>query len=155
MALEIEHKYLVDANSWKSAARQGSARIVQGYISRGNGHTVRVRIKGENAFLTVKGPSEGATRAEFEYNIPVKDAEEMLELFCRSRIEKVRYEVKIGDHLWEVDEFEGANTGLILAEIELSSEDEPYEKPDWVTEEVTYDFRYSNAHLSETPYNSW
>jgi CYTH domain-containing protein len=155
MATEIEHKYLVDADLWKQETPERSFRIVQGYISRANGRTVRVRIKGENGYLTVKGPSVGASREEFEYRIPLNDAEDMLQLFCPSIIEKVRYEVTVDGLRWEVDEFSGANQGLILAEIELSSPDQSYEKPVWLLTEVTYDPRYSNASLSEKPYCTW
>lgn len=155
MATEIEHKYLVDTTLWRQVTPESSFRIVQGYISRGKGRTVRVRIKGENGYLTVKGPSTGASREEFEYRIPLTDAEEMLRLFCPSRIEKVRYEVTVGGLRWEVDEFGGANEGLMIAEIELSSSDQSYEKPVWLKEEVTYDPRYSNASLSETPFSRW
>lgn len=155
MSTEIEHKYLVDASRWNSVRPLKSTRIIQGYISRENSRTVRVRIKGEKGFLTVKGPSSGASREEFEYEIPLRDAEDMLRLFCPLRIEKVRHEVNVGGHGWEVDEFEGPNAGLVLAEIELSSPHQSYIKPDWVTEEVTYDSRYSNARLSETPFCTW
>lgn len=159
MFLEIEHKYLVDRSSWNPSLSERSSRILQGYLVRGSGKTVRVRIKesetGTSGYLTLKGPSNGAARAEFEYPIPAEDARAMLDLFCGNVIEKTRYEVLFEGKRWEVDVFEGANAGLIVAEIELSSPDETYVKPGWITENVTDDPAYSNAALSERPFSSW
>lgn len=129
--------------------------ILQGYLSRANGITVRVRVKGEQGYLTIKGPSSGASREEFEYAIPKADALKLLQLYCPVYIEKTRHEVAFAGKKWEVDVFGGANAGLIVAEIELDHEEEPYEKPEWVTVEVTLDKRYSNAALCEHPYSCW
>ncbi|MFM2207079.1 MAG: hypothetical protein RL213_1054 [Bacteroidota bacterium] len=159
MFLEIEHKYLVDRQSWSPSLAVRSSRILQGYLVREPKKTVRVRIKeneeGSFGFLTLKGPSSGASRAEFEYPVPAEDARFMLELFCRNVIEKTRYDVLFEGKKWEVDVFEGENAGLVVAEIELSSPDESYEKPGWIKDNVTDDPRYSNAALSERPFRSW
>jgi len=155
MHKEIEHKYLVDRERWKQVLPAASARITQGYLVREPGKTVRVRLKGEKAYLTIKGPAQGASRDEFEYALPTSEAEELLRLFCPQRIEKTRYYVEVEGCRWEVDVFEGLNTGLVVAEIELTSEDQQYIRPDWVTEDVTADPRYSNAALAERPFTSW
>jgi adenylate cyclase len=117
--------------------------------------TVRVRLLGERAFLTVKGPTAGASRAEFEYAIPPDDARAMLDLCEKPLIEKTRYVVPHGGLVWEIDEFHGANAGLVVAECELASEDQPLDKPDWVGEEVTGDARYYNSSLVARPFSTW
>jgi CYTH domain-containing protein len=155
MAKETEHKFLVDADSWRKVTPMNSSHVVQGYIARANGVTVRVRTKDEKGFLTIKGPSVGASRDEFEYQIPKQDAENMLQLFCPVQIRKIRHEVVFAGNTWEVDVFEGANAGLIVAEIELPDESWAYEKPGWITSDVTQDRRYSNASLADRPYTSW
>lgn len=155
MATEIERKFLVkgDFLPYVSAAQ----RIVQGYICTQPGRTVRIRIRGEEGFLTIKGASDdkGLSRYEFEQSIPLADAEELLKLCEPGAIDKVRHLVPAGKHTWEVDVFRGANDGLILAEIELESEDEPFDKPDWLGEEVSGDRRYYNSMLTQFPYTEW
>ncbi|HZP64739.1 MAG TPA: CYTH domain-containing protein [Rudaea sp.] len=152
MATEIERKFLVEGTAW----RQGrGTRLVQGYLNRDPQRTVRVRIAGSAGFLTVKGASRGATRSEFEYAIPLADAEALLALVDGPLVEKVRYEITHAGALWEVDEFLGDNAGLVLAEIELEREDQPVMKPAWVGAEVTGDPRYYNANLAAFPYARW
>lgn len=154
MALEIERKFLVDRNLWKPEGEGVAYR--QGYLSRVEDRVVRVRIAGDAAFLTIKGRSEKFSRLEFEYPIPVEDAETQLDLLCeRPLIEKTRYEQKVGAHAWTVDVFTGENDGLVLAEIELSSEDESFERPAWLGEEVSDDPRYFNSNLSISPFAQW
>lgn len=155
MALEIERKYLVKNDSFKAHAHQHT-RLRQGYLSTQKDATVRLRLIHGQGILTIKGPSKGATRSEFEYNIPPQDAEEMLDTLCSGGlIEKIRFEVTHKDHLWVVDVFEGANLGLIVAEIELLSEDEPFAIPHWLGDEVTDDPRYFNSKLLTHPYTAW
>ncbi len=154
--LEIERKYLILSDAYKSEAYK-QTRIVQGFLNTHKERTVRVRIKGEKAFITVKGTSnsEGTTRMEWEKEIPKVDAERMLLICEPNLIEKIRYEIKEGNHIFEVDEFFGENEGLIVAEIELSSENEDFTKPDWLGKEVTGDVRYYNSQLSKLPYRNW
>ena len=155
MPQEIERKFLV-TGEYKPQAYAHS-RIVQGYISSVRGRTVRVRIRGEEGFLTIKGASDekGLSRYEFEQKIPPADAEELLKLCEPGIIDKVRNLVPVGKHTWEVDVFHGDNEGLILAEIDLASEDEPFERPDWVGHEVSGDRRYYNSMLTKYPYKQW
>lgn len=155
MATEIERKFLVKGDFSRQVS--GSQRIVQGYICSQPGRTVRVRIRGNEGFLTIKGASDekGLSRYEFEQKIPLTDAEELLKLCEPGVIDKVRNLVPAGHHTWEVDVFHGDNEGLILAEIELSSEDEPFEHPDWVGQEVSGDRRYYNSMLTKLPYREW
>ena len=156
MATEIERKFLVQGTQWQRTAGHGSGvRICQGYLNRDKDRTVRVRIKGERSFLTVKGISKGASRAEFEYEIPMADAEQLLQLSDGPIIEKNRYVVVHDGSTWEVDEFLGDNSGLVLAEIELRSEDEAFSKPPWLGAEVTHDSRYYNSSLAGCPYGRW
>ena len=137
MATEIERKFIVRGDF--SADVFNSQRIVQGYICAVPGRTVRVRIRGEKGFLTIKGPSDekGLSRYEFEQEVPLADAEQLLKLCEPGAIDKVRHLVRAGKHIWEVDVFHGANEGLVMAEIELASEDEVFEKPEWIGEEVS------------------
>ncbi|MEO0987870.1 MAG: CYTH domain-containing protein [Cyanobacteria bacterium J06639_14] len=154
MAQEIERKFLVRDFSWRDQANKTLYR--QGYIPTQNRTSVRVRIAGDQAYLTVKGPNAGLTRLEFEYAIPVTDAESMLAKLCvPPLIEKWRYTLAIGDHLWEIDEFLGDNAGLVLAEIELTSETDRFVMPPWLGEEVSHDPRYYNANLVKNPYCAW
>ncbi len=154
MAQEIERKFLVDREKIELPAH--GLVIRQGYVPTASKTAVRVRIKGECAYLTLKGESRGAVRAEFEYSIPLEDAIQMLDQFCEGpMIDKTRYEIHIGDHMWEVDLFTGENEGLMVAEIELATEDELFEQPEWVVKEVTDDPRYYNANLIQNPYCSW
>lgn len=155
MALEIERKFLVNGEFRDEAAE--ATRIVQGYLCSAPGRTVRIRTRGSRAYLTIKGStaSEGFSRYEWEKEIPVDEAEELLRLCEGALVEKTRFIVKQGDHLFEVDEFCGENAGLIIAEIELKSEDEQFERPAWLGEEVTGDPRYYNSFLSRNPYSGW
>lgn len=153
MGDEIERKFLTIDESWRG---QGQAtRYVQGYLCRESGRTVRVRIAGEKASLTIKGATTGVSRKEFEYEIPLPDAEELMKLCVRPLIEKTRTVVEFAGKRWEVDEFHGENAGLVVAEIELTREDEPFERPAWVGCEVSHDPRYSNARLTRQPYTTW
>ena len=144
------------AGDFRSEAT-GKTRIVQGYICSEKGRTVRVRIRGDKGYLTVKGASSpsGLSRYEFEREVPLEDAEQMLRLCEPGAIDKERYLVPCGQHTWEVDVFHGSNEGLILAEIELSAEDEPFERPAWLGKEVSGDRRYYNSMLMRTPYRSF
>lgn len=154
MAKEIERKFLVANDAWRALAKGTSYR--QGYLSTVKERTVRVRTVGEKGFLTVKGISVGATRTEFEYEIPAADANEMLDTLCeRPIIEKARYKIPFGGFIWEVDAFAGVNAGLIVAEIELADEGQAFPLPDWIGQEVTGDPRYFNANLIANPYSTW
>jgi len=154
--LEIERKFLVKDSSFKRMARS-SSRIKQGYICSGHGRTVRVRVRDAQAFLTIKGPSldGGLSRYEFEKEITMEEASNLFRLCEPGIIDKTRYLVDSGKHTFEVDEFYGDNEGLVMAEVELSSPDESYEKPDFIGQEVTGDRRYYNSHLRLNPFKSW
>jgi adenylate cyclase len=155
MATEIERKFLVTGDTWKGAV-EAERRIRPGYLTTDRGVTVRARIKGDKAFLTIKGPTEGISRSEYEYEIPVADAEAMLrDLAASGLIEKTRFDVRCGAHLWELDVFDGDNAGLVMAEIELSSPAEGFDMPDWAGKEVSDDPRYYNASLARHPYKHW
>jgi len=156
MKTEIERKFLVAADSWRTDVGAGEL-YEQGYISCDPKKiTVRVRLAGSRGFLTLKGPTEGISRSEMEYEIPADEAKYMLEHFCGDRIvSKTRYLLEANGLQLEIDEFHGENQGLILAEIELESEDQPLEKPDWLGEEVSHDPRYFNAALSLNPFTAW
>ncbi len=153
---EIERKFLVTSEDFKTLAITQN-RIVQGYLNSDPERTVRVRIKGTKGFLTIKGKGNetGTTRLEWEKEITVPEAELLLPLCEKGVIDKIRYEVNVGKHVYEVDVFSGENDGLIMAEIELSSEDEIFEKPEWLGKEVTGDIRYYNAYLSNNPFKNW
>ncbi|EDZ61645.1 adenylate cyclase [Sulfurimonas gotlandica GD1] len=154
MALEIERKFLIDIDKLPILAN--GYDIKQGYIQTKDKTAVRVRVKGDEAFLTIKGESVGATRLEYEYAIPVVDANEMLDMLCgKPIIDKTRYLLKHKNHLWEIDIFHKENEGLIVAEVELESEDESVELPEWIVKEVTEDARYYNSNLLEHPYSQW
>ncbi|HVJ45686.1 MAG TPA: CYTH domain-containing protein [Luteolibacter sp.] len=154
MPVEIERKFLLADGSWRDVAGRG-VRMSQGYLSKQRGRTVRVRVAGEQAWLTIKGASEGISRAEFEYPLPVDEAVQLLELCEPSVIDKTRYEIPFGGHVWEVDVFHGENEGLVVAEIELADENERFEMPPWVGAEVSDDRRYANSVLSVTPFRDW
>lgn len=158
MAVEIERKFLVVSDDWRAQADAGT-RYDQGYIkTQDKSVTVRVRTTGEKAFLTLKADLShtAVTRQEFEYEIPVKDAQAMLENLCQGgRVQKTRYLVNAGQSCFEVDVFDGDNAGLILAEIELKSEGQSFARPPWLGQEVTQDKRYSNAALAQKPYKLW
>lgn len=153
MALEIERKFLVDLSKWAPADL--GTRMIQAYLGLNPYPTVRIRIAGEKAFLTIKGRSQTISRPEFEYEIPLEDAHEMLNLAISNPVEKVRYKVIFEGQLWEVDVFSGKNSGLVVAEIELKSEDQEILKPDWILDEVTYDARFYNSYLSVCPFSEW
>ena len=154
MGVEIERKFLVRDESWKA---QGQGVLLrQGYLSSAPERTVRIRIEGESATLTIKGKSTGATRAEWEYAIPLQDAQALLDGLCeRPFIEKKRYRISFEGMVWEVDEFLGENAGLVVAEIELASENQAFARPSWLGEEVTHDARYFNSSLLRNPYSRW
>jgi adenylate cyclase len=154
--IEIERKFLVNSTDFISQAFAQN-RIAQGYISKNPERTVRVRIKGEKGFLTIKGKGNesGLSRFEWEKEIPVEEAQQLMHLCEKGTIDKTRYEIQSGKHVIEVDIFYGENEGLIMAEIELSSETEKFLKPEWLGEEVTNDQRYYNGYLSEHPFKSW
>ncbi len=155
MHYEIERKFLLKDSSYKSLSVK-AYRIKQGYIAHESGKTVRVRIRDGEAFLTIKGPSvDGISRYEWEKEIPLADAQELLLLCYGGTIDKTRYIVPAGKRFFEVDEFYGDNEGLVMAEIELGTPDEPFEKPAWLGEEVTGDKRYYNAHLLRHPFKNW
>lgn len=155
MAQEIERKFLV-CGDYKSQA-SAQSRIVQGYICSERGRTVRVRIRDGRGYLTIKGPSDaaGISRYEWERELPLGEAEELMKLCEPGVIDKTRYLVPCGRHTFEVDEFYGENEGLVVAEVELSAEDEAFERPDFLGEEVTGDVRYYNSHLMKQPYSTW
>lgn len=154
MAKEIERKFLVVGEMWRSLAKGTHYR--QGYLNSAKERTVRIRTIDDKAFMTVKGPTVGVTRMEFEYEIPYKECVEMLEnLAEKPIIEKVRYKIALDGLVWEVDEFLGVNKGLIIAEVELQSEEQAFNKPEWIGEEVSGDPRYFNSNLVKNPYTSW
>jgi adenylate cyclase len=164
MAIEIERKFLIKPGAW--TPRDAGTHMQQGYLSSQNGCTVRVRIESSEegssdpgrtlARLTVKGPTIGISRPEFEYAVPLADARFMLDELCEPPlIDKHRYLERFGRHTWEIDVFHGDNEGLIVAEVEMASEDDVLELPSWVGEEVSFDFRYSNASLRKAPFKSW
>lgn len=152
MGTEIERKFLVAGTPWQQGT---GVPYRQGYLNRDKERTVRVRIAGDKAFITIKGVTRGASRAEFEYAIPVTDAAELLKLSDGPIIQKNRYVIVHEGCKWEVDEFLGDNAGLVVAEIELTSEDQPFARPPWLGREVTDDPRYFNASLASNPYSKW
>ncbi len=154
MGIEIERKFLVVADDWKTLVKPVFMR--QGYLSSQANRVVRVRIEDQTAMLTIKGKTEGIARGEWEYAIPVSDAQELLDGLCEQPlIEKNRYRILIEDLVWEVDEFFGDNAGLVVAEVELSSADQAFVKPVWCGEEVSHDHRYANANLFKHPFKLW
>ncbi len=154
MATETEKKFLL-AHLPSSLLTNG-IYLSQGYMTKAKECVVRVRIFGDQGFLTVKGPTINASRKEFEYPIPLDDAKEMLSLFCsKPFIEKIRYHIDFKGFVWEIDQFKGENTGLVVAEIELDTIDQPFEMPDWIGKEVTHDSRYFNSNLITHPYSTW
>lgn len=156
MPIEIERKFLLKDDTWRNHINTNGILCKQGYILAEKGKTVRVRVADNNGYVTVKGETAGARRPEYEYSIPVDDAEEMISLFCENRIvEKIRYEITHDTNLWEVDEFLGENTGLVIAEIELEDENQDVHLPEWVGQEVTCDGRFANARLALHPYSMW
>jgi len=152
MGIEIERKFLVVGDDWRAAP---GVPYAQGYLNRDKQRTVRVRIVRDEAWLTIKGVSVGATRAEFEYAIPVADAEQLLALCDGPIVRKTRRVIEHAGAKWEIDEFQGDNAGLVVAEIELPAEDAPFERPGWLGAEVTHDARYFNSSLATSPYSTW
>lgn len=152
MPVEIERKFLVRGDGWKT---DRGVRFIQGYLNCDAERTVRVRIAGDKAFLTVKGINAGAVRQEFEYEIPIADAEQLLRICEGALIEKTRHTVVHAGMTWEIDEFHGANDGLTVAEIELEDPEQTFDRPAWVGPEVTADARYFNSSLAVKPYSSW
>ncbi|WP_211236788.1 GNAT family N-acetyltransferase [Sporocytophaga myxococcoides] len=155
MGQEIERKFLIKKDIWEYASKGKASYLKQGYISTEPGKTIRVRVTEDKSFLTIKGKTEGIARAEFEYEIPEEDANELLNLFAANCIEKVRHEIIYDGKLWEVDVFSGDNDGLIIAEIELNSIDEKFSLPAWIDKEVSGDERYFNSNLSKNPFKKW
>lgn len=152
MGLEIERKFLVKSDRWRDLAPGILYR--QGYIP--STHTVRVRIVGEQGFLTIKGATQGISRSEFEYAIPVEDAAQLLDTLCQPPlIEKYRHKIDLNGLIWEVDEFLGENQGLVMAEVELQDDNQAIELPDWIGEEVSHDSRYYNINLAKHPFTRW
>lgn len=156
MAIEIERKFLVTDDSYKTLAYH-SDRIAQGYICREGGNSARVRVRGDKGYITIKGPSRdgGLSRYEWEKEIPVQEAWELMRLCNGATIDKTRYLVRCGAHTFEIDEFHGDNEGLVVAEVELSNVDELFEKPGFIGKEVTGDKRYYNSSLTRVPYKCW
>jgi adenylate cyclase len=152
MGIEIERKFLVVGDGWRQAP---AVPYAQGYLNRDKQRTVRVRVVEDSAWLTVKGASTGATRAEFEYPIPVADARQLLALCDGPLVRKLRRVVVHAGLTWEIDEFQGDNAGLVVAEIELVAEDAPFERPAWLGAEVTHDARYFNSNLATAPFCTW
>lgn len=155
MSTEIEHKFLVLDDRWRQQVER-SARMRQGYLTSDARCSVRVRIADGQGFLNLKSGTLGIQRSEYEYPIPLADAEEILDTLCeKPLLEKTRHFVHFGAHLWEIDEFAGDNRGLIVAEIELSHPDEPFVRPGWLGEDVSHDIRYYNSQLARHPYTTW
>ena len=155
MAIEVEHKFLLANNDWRQHIQQ-SIKYRQGYLSSIPNCSVRIRISDHQAWINIKSATIGNQRHEYEYQIPQGDANEILDNLCRKPlIEKTRHFITDHNHVWEIDEFEGANKGLIVAEIELETSDTPFTKPSWVGKEVTHDLRYYNNNLALYPYSEW
>jgi len=161
MATEIERKFLVKGDEWRKRSQWKPSLVAgsvyrQGYLSTKKGCSVRVRLVGNQGYLTIKGLSQGISRAEYEYPIPAEDAQEMLDKLCdRPLIEKTRYKIELAGLTWEIDEFAGENQGLIVAEVELTDENQTIELPDWIDKEVSDDSRYYNVNLAQHPYSQW
>lgn len=155
MAQEIERKFLLNLSLWQQVEKPKGEHFRQGYLVTDPQKTIRVRLTDTSGYLTIKGISVGATRLEYEYEIPLTEAKELLDNFAVSELSKIRYTINYHNKIWEVDEFLGANEGLLVAEIELQSEDESFDLPAWVTKEVTGEEKYYNANLTTHPYKSW
>jgi adenylate cyclase len=154
MGIEIERKFLLKDDSWRLSAF--GKKYYQGYLSSNKERTVRIRTTGNRGYLTIKGIANGAVRVEYEYEIPVDEARAMLDNLCKKPlIEKIRYKIKHHGLVWEVDEFYGENQGLIVAEVELAFEDQKFERPEWIGDEVTGDSKYFNSNLIHHPFNKW
>lgn len=154
MAIEIERKFLVENDNWKPHIRK-TYRIKQGYLNLEIERSVRIRIKGDKGYITIKGVTNNISRAEFEYEIPFADAEKLINLCVSPIIEKTRHEIVLEENTWEIDEFYGENKGLIIAELELKSEQQEYKTPNWLGVEVSNDPQYYNLNLVTNPFNTW
>ena len=155
MGIEIEHKFLVRDDRWRQRVER-SVRMRQGYLTSDARCSVRVRVAGGQGFLNIKSGTLGIRRSEYEYPIPLAEAEEILDALCeKPLLEKIRHFVSHDQHVWEIDEFAGDNAGLIVAEVELSRPDEPFARPDWLGEDVSLDIRYYNSQLARRPYTTW
>ncbi|GMV23850.1 MAG: CYTH domain-containing protein [Acidimicrobiia bacterium] len=154
MGIEIERKFLVDTAVWSPGAVRG-VPMRQGYIASSDRAVVRIRLEGARGVLTIKGRTTGVSRAEYEYEIPAGEADQMLASLAGALVEKTRYHVPHGGHVWDVDVFAGANAGLVMAEVELASPDEDFERPAWLGEEVSHDPRYRNSALAADPFTRW
>jgi CYTH domain-containing protein len=155
MGVEIERKFLVDQEKWQQLAKPAGTHYRQGYILSEAAKTIRVRITDKQGYLTIKGATQGISRKEYEYTIPVNEGAELLDNFAEAELEKYRYCITFAGKVWEVDEFLGDNQGLLIAEIELQDEKEAFELPPWVTVEVSGDKKYYNSHLSVHPFSKW
>jgi len=155
MGKEIERKFLIDQQKWDNLSKPEGKLFRQGYLLSDKDKTIRVRATETKGFLTIKGQTTGATRMEYEYEIPVAEATELLDNFSLSELSKTRYEIPFSGKLWEIDVFLGANKGLVVAEIELDSEDEIFALPDWVSREVTEEEKYYNSNLTINPFKDW
>lgn len=153
MGIEIERKFLVINDGWRSQA--SGVFYCQGYVAKTEGVTVRIRVIGNQGFVTLKGKTKNYSRPEFEYPIPLEDAQEMMRLWCDYVVEKNRYRIPMGNLVWEVDEFKGLNEGLVIAEVELEHPDQPVPLPDWVGTEVSHQSQYFNSSLAQSPYREW
>lgn len=151
----MERKFLVNHNKWQDLTKPEGKQLRQGYILSDPNKTIRVRIADKQAWLTIKGISVGATRLEYEYEIPLEEAAELLDNFSENELEKTRHEITYAGKLWEIDVFSGDNDGLIVAEIELQAEDEQFDLPDWIAEEVTHEKKYYNSNLTKHPFKDW
>jgi adenylate cyclase len=155
MAKEIERKFLIDLSQWQQISKPAGNHYRQGYLVTDPQKTIRIRLTDTTGYLTIKGISVGATRLEYEYEIPLAEATELLDNFAISELSKIRYNITFANKHWEVDEFLGDNAGLMIAEIELQSEDEQFSLPPWVTTEVTGEEKYYNSNLTVNPYKTW
>ncbi|QNR87250.1 CYTH domain-containing protein [Pedobacter riviphilus] len=155
MGKEIERKFLIDHQKWNNLSKPEGKLFRQGYLLSDQDKTVRVRATETKGFLTIKGQTIGATRMEYEYEIPVGEATELLDHFSLTELSKTRYEITFNGKVWEIDVFLGDNKGLIVAEIELDSEDEIFELPDWISREVTEEEKYYNSNLAVKPFKDW
>ncbi len=155
MGKEIERKYLIDHIKWQQVDKPKGQLYIQGYLLTDPNKTIRVRLTEKSGFLTIKGLPIGATRSEYEYEIPTEDARELLDNFPISELSKIRYKITFDNKTWEIDEYRGNNTGLIVAEIELKSEDEHFTIPPWVDREITGEEKYYNSNLALVPFKNW
>lgn len=155
MAVEIERKFLVDFTKWAKSEKPQPEEFRQAYLLTESDRSIRVRLTPTRAILTIKGKTSGVARSEFEYEIPMQDGIDLIDQMAIAELAKKRYTLEFKGKIWEVDEFSGKNLGLIVAEIELENENETFEKPDWLADEVTTDARYYNANLVLNPYENW